>query len=123
MSQIMLSKDNDEAILSILSDADPAKVKEVITLLRGLLTASQTELAGLITSSNNADTAFNNAVAAHNAALVAQKNGISTLATNKTNAINDANIAYDQGVNALQDAVDVAKGVVDSRNSAKTTAN
>lgn len=122
-SQIMSAKDNNEALLSILSDADPVKLNEIITLLRDLLATSEAELAGLVASSGDADTAFNNAVDAHNAALVAQQNNLGTLLTTKNNAINTANSNYDQGVAELQAAVDAAKSLVDSTNSSKTTAN
>jgi hypothetical protein len=123
LSQIMLFKDNDEALLSVLSDADPARLNEVITLLKALLTTSEAELLALTTSSGNADTAFNDAVAAHNAAVVAKTNGESALQTTKENAISDANTAYNQGVTALQAAVNAAKNEVDSTNSTKITAN
>jgi len=123
LSQIMTFKDNDEALLSVLSDADPAKLNEVITLLKALLTTSEAELLGLTTSSNNADTAFTDAVAAHNAAVVAKQDGLGPLATTRDNAITAANTAYDNAVTALQDAIDAAKVQVDSTNSTKLTAN
>jgi len=123
LSQIMLFKDNHKALLSVLSDADPAKLNEVITLLKALLTTSQAELLGLTTSSDNADTAFTDAVASHNAAIVAQTNGLGPLATTRDNAIALANTNYNNGVTALQDAVNAAKLIVDSTNSTKVTAN
>jgi hypothetical protein len=123
MNQIMTSKDDEEALLSVLSDADPAQINQIITLLKGLLAASRTELDGLITSSANADADYNAAVAAHNAAIVAQTNGEATLETDKATAISDANTAYNQGVAALQAAVTAAKSQVDSTNSTKNTAN
>jgi len=123
LSQIMLFKDNHKALLSVLSDADPAKLNEVITLLTALLTTSQAELLGLTTSSDNADTAFTDAVASHNAAIVAQTNGLGPLATTRDNAIALANTNYNNGVAALQDAVNAAKLIVDSTNSTKVTAN
>jgi hypothetical protein len=123
LSQIMTFKDNDEALLSVLSDADPARLNEVITLLKALLTTSEAELLGLTTSSGNADTAFTDAVASHNAAIVSQTNGLGPLATTRDNAIATANTNYNNGVAALQDAVDAAKLIVDSTNSTKITAN
>lgn len=123
LSQIMLHKDSNEALLSVLSEADPAKLNEVITLLKALLSTSEGELSELTTASDNADTAYTNAVAAHNAALVAQTDGLVTLATTRDNAISDANSTYDQGVTALQETVNAAKSLVDSTNSAKHTAN
>jgi hypothetical protein len=119
----MSSKDNNEVLLNVLSDADPVQLNEVITLLKALLATSRTELEGLISDSGNADTAYTDAVAAHDTAVVAQINGLEALRTTQTNAISAANSTYDQGVIALQDAVDAAKGLVDSTNATKITAN
>jgi len=123
ISKIMSSKDNNEVLLNVLSDADPVQLNEVITLLKALLATSRTELEGLISDSGTADTAYTDAVAAHDAAVVAQINGLEALRTTQTNAISAANSTYDQGVIALQDAVDAAKGLVDSTNATKITAN
>merc|ERR1719273_164081 len=106
-----------------MADADPVALKQVITLLRGLLTTSRDELEALVSDSSAADTAFTNAENAHNAAIVAQTNGLQSLNTTKVNAISSANDAYNQGVAALQDAVNAAKLVVDSTNSTKITNN
>lgn len=123
MSKILSLRDNNEALVGILADADPAKLNEVISLLNGLLTTSRNELKLLEDNSAAADTAFTNAVNDHNAAEVDQTNGIQTLQSAKETAISSANDTYDQGVLILQQAVDDAKLLVDSTNSTKTTKN
>jgi hypothetical protein len=123
ISQILASKGDRKALLGVLADADPAKVNQILTLLRALLADSQSELAALISSSNTADSNYDDAVAAHNAAVVAQSNGVVQLQDALDAANTAAQATYDQGSTALQDAVDAAQVVVDTTSTAKNTAN
>merc|ERR550539_804835 len=123
MSKILSSSDNNEVLVSVLADADPVALNQIITLLKELLTTSQNELDALVSDSSAADTAFTNAYNAHNAAIVDQTNGIISLNATRDSALQDANNAYEQGAIALQDAVDAAKLIVDSTNSTKITNN
>jgi len=123
MSQILASKGDRKALLGVLADADPAKVNQILTLLRALLADSQSELAALIASSNTADSDYNDAVAAHNAAVVAQSDGVVQLQAALDAANTAAQATYDQGSTALQAAVDAAQVVVDTTRTAKNTAN
>jgi len=123
MSQILESKGDPKALLGVLADADPAKVNEVLGLLRALLADSQNELAALIASSNTADSNYDDAVAAHNAAVVAQSDGLVQLQDALDAANTAAQTTYDQGSTALQAAVDAAQVVVDTTTTAKNTAN
>lgn len=112
ISLILTSKDDNKALLNVLADADPAKLVEVIGLLQVLLSTSQNELAALVAASGGADSAYDDAVTVYNAAVVAQTTGTVQLQTD-----------YDQGVAALQNAVNAAQAVVDSTTTAKNTAN
>merc|ERR550539_281485 len=123
MSKILSSSDNNEVLVSVLADADPVVLNQIITLLKDLLTTSQNELDALVSDSSAADTAFTNAYNAHNAAIVDQTNGIISLNATRDSALQDANNAYEQGAIALQDAVEAAKLIVDSTNSTKITNN
>jgi len=112
MKDLMSSKNDHKALLSIISEADPAKLNAVVALVRELLETSKSELEELTTNSDNADVAYSNAVIAHETAIGAYDQGVIELKT-----------AYDQGVSALQAGVDVAKGVKDTSSATKNTAN
>jgi len=123
VNQIISSKDDHKLLLSILADADPSKLNDVIALVRSLLVGSETELAALITSSDDADTVYDDAVTAHDTAISTQTSGIAQLATDLAVANAAAQIIHDQGVATLQGVVDVANNAKNTASEAKNTAN
>jgi hypothetical protein len=123
LNQIISSKDDQKVLLDIVADADPAKLHEIISLVRDILRISENELKDLQDESDSGDVAYENAVNDHNAAIVAQTNGLTQLSDAYDIAEAAAKAIYDQGVISLQAAVDAAKVAEDSASSAKNTAN
>jgi hypothetical protein len=81
MAKIMSSKDDHKVLLSILANADPAKLNEVISLVKSLIDASTSELQGLIAAAEVANAAYNGAVNIHDTAVSTQTSGVAQLET------------------------------------------
>jgi len=80
MNEIMFSKDDHKVLLNIIADADPEKLNDIVELVRSLISESESELAGLISSSDAAVAAYDDAVTTHDTALSTQTIDVEELA-------------------------------------------
>lgn len=148
INQILMHEDNaesDKSLIDIFSKLDPAEIEKVVNLVQALLSTSQADLDRITSASTEADKAYTAAVNSHNAASVAQTDGVAlakstldngvaaSLKTRDTGVANlrnehEKNVAklqatYDGIVKALQKAVDTASAARKTTSAAKAEAN
>lgn len=114
------NKEDTSYLLSVFANVDPTKLDEVIVLVRALLKASEDELAAITLSRDTANTAYTDATAVYDAAVLAKVNLEGEKSVLETNlAAKTAEL--DQQVTVVADALTAQTEALGAKTNAQST--